>query len=254
MTASARTGAPRVAPRARRPRACAVLATLACAVALPAAGQTPASRESSGIYTCIDDRGNRLTADRPIPACIHKEQRILNRDGSLRAVLPPTLTVEERAAQEARERREFEARAAQQDAVRRDRNLVARYANEEAHQRAREAALEPVRIAMRNSEARLAALAAERKPLVDETEFYKGKPLPLKLKSALDANDAAREAQRAAIATQEAEAVRINRFYDTELDRLRRLWAGAAPGSLGPLPGVVSVRSTRATPAAPAAR
>jgi hypothetical protein len=31
--------------------------------------------------------------------------------------------------------------------------------------------------------------------------------------------------------------VRINRLFDAELERLRRLWAGAPPGSLGPLPG-----------------
>jgi len=31
--------------------------------------------------------------------------------------------------------------------------------------------------------------------------------------------------------------VRINRLYDAELDRLRRLWAGAPPGSLGPMAG-----------------
>lgn len=214
----------------------------AAAVWLVAAGATaplPAPAQQAvapgGIYTCIDDRGNRLTADRPIPACTHKEQRVLNRDGSLRSVLPPTLTAEERAAQEARDRREAEARAARQEAVRRDRNLLSRYPSEESHQRAREAALEPVRIAMRNSEARLRTLAGERKPLLDETEFYKGKPLPPKLKGQLDANDAATAAQKAAITTQEAELARINRSFDVELERLRQLWAGAAPGSLGPL-------------------
>ena len=32
------------------------------------------------------------------------------------------------------------------------------------------------------------------------------------------------------------ELERINKLYDAELDRLRRLWAGAPPGSLGPAP------------------
>ena len=33
--------------------------------------------------------------------------------------------------------------------------------------------------------------------------------------------------------TQEAELERINALYDAELGHLRRLWAGARPGSLG---------------------
>jgi hypothetical protein len=57
--------------------------------------------------------------------------------------------------------------------------------------------------------------------------------MPLKLKQALDANDAGTEAQKSAMANQEAEIVRINRLFDAELDRLRRLWAGAQPGTLG---------------------
>ena len=49
-------------------------------------------KAEKGIYTCIDDRGRRLTADRPIPECSGKEQQILNQDGSVRAIVPPTLT------------------------------------------------------------------------------------------------------------------------------------------------------------------
>ncbi len=210
---------------------------LLCAVPATQAGAAqPKASDAGGIYTCIDDHGRRLTADRPIPECTAKEQRILNSDGSLRAVLAPTLTAEERAEKEARERKLAEARAAQADAVRRDRNLMLRYPTEESHQRAREAALETVRIAMRASEQRLHELAAERKPLQDDAQFYVGKALPLKLRQALDANDAATDAQRNAVANQEAELQRVNGLYDAELERLRRLWAGAQPGSLGPLP------------------
>ena len=201
-----------------------------------AAGLAQANpKPPSGIYSCIDDKGRRITADRPIPECTHREQQVLNRDGSVRTILPPTLTAEERAEREARDRAAAEARAAQADAVRRDRNLMARYPNEAAHNRAREAALDTVRLAMKATEIRLRQLAVEGKPLRDEAEFYEGKALPAKLKAAIDANEVAVEAQRSASANQEAELERINRLYDAELDRLRRLWAGLVPGSLGPL-------------------
>jgi Domain of unknown function (DUF4124) len=192
---------------------------------------------AGGIYTCVDDRGRRLTSDRPIAECIAKEQQILNRDGSLRAVHPPTLTADERAEKDARDRAAAEARAQLADAARRDRNLMARYPTEAAHQRAREAALDTVRLAQRASEMRLRDLAAERKPLLDELEFYAGRQPPPKLKAALDAIEVSVEAQRQAVANQESELLRINRVYDLELDRLRRLWAGATPGTLGAMPG-----------------
>ncbi|MCU0968197.1 MAG: DUF4124 domain-containing protein [Rubrivivax sp.] len=223
----------------RRTHLGAAVAASACLLAsaggASAQAARPASASAAGIYTCIDDQGRRLTSDRPIPACIDREQRVLNRDGSLKSVHPPSLTADERAEKEARERRAAEARAAQADAVRRDRNLLLRYPTEERHRQAREAALEPVRVALRSSEARLQVLAGERKPLMDEAEFYVGREMPARLKAQLDANDAATEAQRAAAASQMAELERVKRFYDAELERLRKLWAGAQPGSLGPI-------------------
>ena len=206
----------------------------------PVLAQSVEAKASAAIYSCVDDRGRKLTSDRPIAECTGREQRVLNSDGSLRSVRPPTPTAEERAEQEVRERRQSEERMAAAEVLRRDRNLMARYRDEPAHQKARAAALDTVKLAIRASESRLKALAAERKPLQDEAEFYKGKPLPAKLRTQLDANDAAVDAQRSSAANQEAELVRINRLYDVELDRLRKLWAGARPGSLGPLPSAQS--------------
>jgi hypothetical protein len=122
------------------------------------------------------------------------------------------------------------------DAIRRDRNLVARFPNEPAHNKARENALDDVRNSVRVSQERIALLNAERKPLLNESEFYVNKPLPSKLKSALDANDASLDAQKSLIQNQQAEVIRINALYDAELARLRKLWAGAPAGSLGPAP------------------
>jgi hypothetical protein len=221
---------------ARSPLALLALAALAALVAPGSAwAQAGGASATAGIYTCVDGKGRRLTSDRPIPDCNSREQRVLNRDGSVQRVIPPTLTAEERAEREAAERRADLARAAQADAVRRDRNLMARFPNEATHAKAREAALDTVRLAMKATELRLRELAAERKPLQDETEFYKGRQLPARLKQQLDANDAGVAAQRQATTTQEGELVRINRLYDTELDRLHRLWSGAAPGSLPPV-------------------
>ena len=219
-------------------RACQPLHQLAIGLAAAVLWGGAAAQATTpvvGIFTCVDAQGRKLTADRPIAECMHKEQRVLNRDGSVRMVIPPTLTAEERAEKEARERAAAEARSAQSDAARRDRNLMARYPNEEAHNRSRGSAADTVRLAMKATELRLLELERERKPLREEAEFYQGKTLPPKLKAAIDANDASRNGQRSSGTNQEAELVRINSLYDVELERLRRLWGGAQAGSLGPM-------------------
>ncbi len=207
-----------------------LLLVLAGVASAQDAGKAPA-----GIYTCVDAQGKRHTADRPIRECLAREQQVLNKDGSVKFVLPPSLTAEERIEREARERRAAELRMAIADAGRRDRNLVGRYPDEAAHHRAREAALDTVRQAIKASETRMRELALERRPLLNEAEFYEGRQLPPKLKQALETNEAATDAQRSASTNQEAELGRVNRLYDAELERLRRLWGGAAPGSLGPI-------------------
>ena len=218
--------------------ACLCTALLAAGATTPALAQTAAA--PAQIYTCTNAAGKKLTSDRPIPECNDREQRVLNGDGSVRRVQGPVQTADERSEAEAREREAAADRARQLEAIRRDRNLLARFPNEEAHRKARVAALDDVNNALRISEARLAALAAERKPLKDETEFYVGKPLPGKLKTQLDANDAAVEAQQALVQNQRLEVIRIDKRYDAELERLKRLWAGAQPGSMGIIAGSAS--------------
>ena len=195
-----------------------------------------AGSASAAIYSCVDGNGRRLTSDRPIPECLAREQRLLNADGSIRRVVPPTMTVDEMAEAEAKKRQAEVDRAAQQDAIRRDRNLLVRFPNEAAHTKAREAALDDVRKGVKFSEDRLADLQRERKPLLDESEFYKGKKMPAKLKQQLDANDAAAAAQRSLVQNQKDEITRINALYDVELGRLKKLWSGTPVGSMGVLP------------------
>jgi hypothetical protein len=214
-------------------------------MSLMSVGAALAAPES--IFTCTDAQGRKLTSDRLIPECTGREQRVLNRDGSVQRIIPPTMSADERAEFEAREQRRAAEIKAQQEAGRRDRNLLHRFPNEAAHAKARASALDDIRKSVETSEARLNALAVERKPLMDEAEFYAGKKMPALLRQQLDANDAATDAQRALVQNQQSEVERINALYDAELARLKRLWAGAAPGSLGPL-------ASASAPAGPAKR
>ena len=72
--------------------------------AMPSSGQT---------FTCVNAAGRTLTSDRLIGECMDREQRVLSREGALIGIVPPSLTADERAEKEARDRRlaEMPARA-----------------------------------------------------------------------------------------------------------------------------------------------
>ena len=218
---------PLIASSWRAPLATALL----CAAGLGSAGASPTAAH---VFTCVGPSGRTLTSDRLIGECMDREQRVLARDGTLLRIVPPSLKADERTEKEARDRRLAAEKEAKAEAVRRDRNLLQRYPDAAAHERARAAALADLSAAMKLSEQRQRELITERKPLLDESEFYKGKALTAKLRQQLDANEAAAAAQRDAQANQKAELERVTKLFDAELARLKRLWAGAVPGSLGP--------------------
>jgi len=221
-------------------------AALLYAGAMASAGAAPTAGQ---VFTCVAANGRTLTSDRLIGECMDREQRVLSREGLLLRIVPATLTADERAEKEARDRKVAAEKEARAEAVRRDRSLMQRYPKEQTHQWAREAALADVRTSIELSEKRQRDLALERKPLLEEAEFYVGKAMPAKLRQQLDANDAAAAAQRDAQNNQKAELDRVNKLFDAELARLKRLWAGAAPGSIGP--ATAEVTSAAASAPAP---
>jgi hypothetical protein len=212
---------------------------VAALVIVPSQSARAAGPTGRPIIQC-ELNGKKVTSDRPIPECVNKEQRELNPDGSLKRIIPPTPTADEAAAKEQQELAEKLRLAAQGDAVRRDRNLMQRFPDEAAHRKAREKALGELRIAGKIYADRIAELLIEKTKLEDDKYFYKNervnKPVPTQLQQKLDANEASLEAQRLLAKNQVEETTRINDLYDAELARLRKLWGGAQPGSLGPLP------------------
>lgn len=214
-------------------RLAAAPALVLLSVVASGAAAAQSTLPSSGqVFTCVNAAGRTVTSDRLIGECMDREQRLLSRDGTLIRIVPPSLTADERAEKEARDRRVAAEKEARAEAVRRDKLLLQRFPSEAEHQKARAAALEDSYASLRASETRLAELTRERKPLLEESEFYKGKALPALLKQQLDANEAATAAQRDAQINLKGEQERIAKRYDAELAHLKRLWAGAAPGSI----------------------
>jgi hypothetical protein len=152
------------------------------------------------------------------------------------------LTPDEALAKAEAERASMIADDLFRTAQRADRQLLNKYADEAARQRAKLEEVEIVLPKLRLARARLDELLAQRKHLDDEAEFYLGKPLPPTLRRSVDASDASLTAMADVFRGLEADIAFIVARHDADLARLRQLWAGAAPGSLGLLASAAPAR------------
>lgn len=178
------------------------------------------------IYTCVDSQGRRLTSDRLIPECIDREQQELNPSGTVRRVIPPSLTAEERARQEARQRAEAEARVRAAEDRRKEQAMLIRYPDEATHQRARTEALRQVNAVVAAVRTRKEELEKQRQAILAEMEFYQRDPsrAPQWLKQRQEANAQQIASQLSYLEEQQREIGRINQRFDEELIVLQRLW------------------------------
>ncbi len=192
-----------------------------------------ASSPIGGVYTCVDAKGRKLTADRPIPECTDREQKVLNPSGTVKAKVGPTLTAAERAEQEQREKRDIEERNRAIDEKRRDRALLTRYPSKAVHDQERAQALVQIGVVIQAAKTRLDELIKQRVTIDQEMEFYKKDPAtaPAYLRRQLDENVQSQTVQRRFIGEQDGEIKRVNARFDDELVRLRQLWALNAPAS-----------------------
>jgi hypothetical protein len=178
------------------------------------------------VYTCTDAKGRKLTSDRPIPECTDREQKVLNPSGTVKTKVGPTLTAQEKAEQEQRERRAAEEKGRAVEEKRRDRALLTRYPTKTVHDQEREEALSGVNVVIKAASNRLDELIRQRKLLEEEMEFYKKDPTkaPAYLRRQVEENAQSQAVQKRFISEQESELRRINVRFDDELARLRQLW------------------------------
>ena len=191
--------------------------------------------QAQGIYSCVDGKGRRITADRPIAECIDRPQRESNPSGTVKRVVGPSLTAQERAAQEQKDKAAAEVRAREAEEKRRDRALLLRYPSRAMHDKERAEALDQIDVVIKAASKRTTELAGQRKAIDADFEFYKSDPAraPASLKRRLEENDSSVAVQKRFIADQDAEKKRVNMRFDEELVKLNQLWAlgGAAPAA-----------------------
>jgi Domain of unknown function (DUF4124) len=218
---------------------------LAClaSLALPVAAQ--------GIYTCVDSKGRKITADRPIAECVDREQKVLNPSGTVQKQVGPTLTAAERAAQEEREQARREEQARKDEEKRRERALLTRYPNQATHDKERSEAIDQISAVRAAAHKRMAELGEQRKKLAEEMDFYKKDPAkaPASVRRQVDEVAQSLVVQDRFIRAQDDEVKRVNARFDEELLRLKDLWklrTNAAPGSAGGAAGAAAQATANA--------
>lgn len=181
---------------------------------------------AQSIYSCVDAKGRKITADRPIAECTDRPQQELTSTGSVKRQIGPSLTAQERAAQEEKDKIAADARAREAEDKRRDRALLLRYPSPAVHQQERATALAQIDEVIKASSKRTLELGEQRKAVKIEFEFYAKDPgkAPLGLKRRLEENDASLLVQKRFIADQDLEKKRVNLRFDEELVKLKALW------------------------------
>ncbi len=222
----------------RRARPTAMAAGIVVAGGLwagPSWAADPPGASAGSVYSCVDRTGRRLTADRPIPECTDREQRVLDQTGAERRRLGPTLTEQERAVVEAQRQREAAERSRVAEERRRERVLVNRYPDQAAHDAERAAALAQVDEVTAVAQKRVDDLLRDRKKLDTEMEFYRKDPnkAPMVLRRQIAEQDDALAEQKRFVIAQDAEKRRVNQRFDAELAQLRPLWAARAAAQAG---------------------
>ena len=61
-------------------------------------GVLPSTPLAQGIYSCVDEKGRKITSDRPIAECMDRAQKEMNPSGTVRRVVAPPPTAKDRAA------------------------------------------------------------------------------------------------------------------------------------------------------------
>lgn len=200
-----------------------VAALVACAQAQAQQGE---KSNKGGIYSCVDSKGRRLTSDRPIVDCLDREQKELGNSGTVKRVVPPSYTAEERAKLEQQRKAEELEQARINEEKRRDKALLIRYPNQAVHDKERAEAIKQIDDVIEAVKKRGIELTKQRRDIDLELEFYQNdaSKAPPWLKRKIDDNAQQVVVQSRFLNDQNLEKQRVNARFDEELAKLRTLW------------------------------
>ena len=181
------------------------------------------SAEAQVIYSCKDASGKTISSDLPMPECASRENRLLNRDGSVKQIIPAPLSPEQKLRKEAEDARNKQAEQERLDGVQRDRALLSAYRTEAELSEAFVRLIGVPTRALRDVAARLKMIHEEITKLKAEAEFFVGKPWPLPLRRRLESVQNLIQQEERNTTEKEAEVQHLVGRYEADLRRYRAL-------------------------------
>ena len=175
-------------------------------------------------YRCTSKDGKKYYGSTIPRQCIGQPVEQLNKQGMVVRRIDPEGTEKERAAKEAAEAKQREELAAQREAARRNRALLATYTSAKDIEDARKRALADNQEAAQQVETRIAQIKKRQIGYEKELEFYKGKNDP-PAKLADDLRNAALDLkyQEELLAMKRKDVEQINARYDADKKRYAEL-------------------------------
>ena len=193
-------------------------------IALAAAAAVQAQVKAQ-VYTCTTATGRKITADRPIPECMDREQRELQTSTGRVNILKPKQTEAERwAEREAQKQLEREKESTVQQ-QRRDQQLLARYPDEAALEEKRSYMLEEVKKRWAPTLEEQAEINVRRKEISAAADARRKAGKTADFSTAKEAAQLERRTFQLQPMMDKAQADidRVNQDMDTDLARLRYL-------------------------------
>ncbi len=231
-----------------------LLALILGAIAVAAQAQVKAQ-----VYTCTTATGRKITADRPIPECMDREQRELQTStGRVNIVKPKQTEAERWAEREAQKQAERDREAALQQ-QRRDQQLLARYPDEAALEEKRSYMLDEIKKRWAPTLEEQAEIDARRKEISAAAELRRKTGKAADFSTAKEAVQLERRTLqlRPMMEKAHADLDRVNQEMDADLARLRYLRGQAQSAraiALGLQPAPSPSPTATAQSAAPAGK
>lgn len=193
-----------------------ILALLLVGAAMPTAAQ---------LFVCTTKSGKRITGDQPPAECRDVVIRELRSDGSIKSVIEPPLTAEQKAQREVERKKQLADEEIAREQLRKDKALLEAYGSEAEIQDARDRQIAQRNQMVETAAKRLEGHQRERKKLDSELEFYANRPVPDALKRRIDANATISRSEEKIIVGLKADIARINERFDDDLKRYRDMAA-----------------------------
>jgi hypothetical protein len=178
-------------------------------------------------YRCTSKDGKKYYGSAMPTQCIGQPVEVLNAQGRVIRRIDPEGTEKERAAKEAQEAKKREQLAAQREAARRNRALLATYTSVKDIDDARKRALVTNQKALQDLEERIAQIRKRQAGYDKELELYKGKgEPPARLADEVRNAESDLKYQEELLAVKRKEVEQINARYDEDKRRYVQLTGG----------------------------